>query len=101
MRTSRLLGPDSGIRCTVLPAMMCNPGTKTEGIRQTNTNTIQEGHVMQTSKKKTLWAIAGVTALVVTGGCASMSSPQPMSFFVTSTGVGNGADLGGVEGADK
>ena len=26
--------------------------------------------------------------------------PQPMSFFVTSAGVGNGADLGGLAGAD-
>ena len=26
--------------------------------------------------------------------------PQPMSFFVTSTGVGNGANLGGLAGAD-
>ncbi len=26
--------------------------------------------------------------------------PQPMSFFVTSVGVGNGADLGGLAGAD-
>lgn len=27
--------------------------------------------------------------------------PQPMSFFVTSAGVGKGANLGGLEGADK
>jgi hypothetical protein len=27
--------------------------------------------------------------------------PQPMSFFVTSVGAGKGADLGGLEGADK
>src|SRR5690606_22511863 len=25
---------------------------------------------------------------------------QPMSFFITSAGVGNGGDLGGIEGAD-
>ena len=29
------------------------------------------------------------------------ASPQPISFFVTSTGIGKGADLGGLEGADK
>src|SRR5256714_10947891 len=27
--------------------------------------------------------------------------PQPMSFFVTSAGLGNGADLGGLAGADR
>lgn len=27
--------------------------------------------------------------------------PQPMSFFVTSVGLGNGANLGGLAGADK
>ena len=27
--------------------------------------------------------------------------PQPMGFFITSVGPGNGANLGGVEGADK
>ena len=35
--------------------------------------------------------------------CADMmgSSSGPMSFFVTSVGSGNGADLGGLAGADK
>lgn len=57
---------------------------------------------MQTSMKRTLWAVAGASALaVVIGGCASMMPPHPMSFFVTSTGLGRGADLGGIEGADK
>ena len=27
--------------------------------------------------------------------------PQPMSFFVTSVGLGNGANLGGLAGADR
>jgi hypothetical protein len=39
-------------------------------------------------------------------GCATDSSQQtgaggPMSFFVTSVGLGKGADLGGLEGADR
>lgn len=38
-------------------------------------------------------------------GCAGMLAPQPgaenMTFFVTSTGPGKGADLGGLEGADQ
>lgn len=35
-------------------------------------------------------------------GCAAMASAQDgnMSFFITSTNPGNGADLGGLEGAD-
>src|SRR5262245_33256445 len=35
--------------------------------------------------------------------CADMmqSSSGPMSFFISSTGSGNGADLGGLAGADK
>ena len=31
----------------------------------------------------------------------SAKPPPPISFFVTSTGLGKGADLGGLEGADK
>lgn len=41
---------------------------------------------------------------VVAGGCATEPAAPPtgpMSFFVTSRGVGNGANLGGLEGADK
>lgn len=32
---------------------------------------------------------------------AQQPPPQPMSFFVTSTGLGDGANLGGLAGADK
>jgi hypothetical protein len=47
----------------------------------------------------------GVSALVATavallGACATTPSTGPMSFFVTSAGTGNGADLGGLAGAD-
>ena len=31
---------------------------------------------------------------------AGASDESKMSFFITSVGVGNGADLGGLEGAD-
>ncbi len=36
-------------------------------------------------------------------GCAMMSTQEStgMSFFVTSVGIGNGGDLGGLEGADR
>jgi len=32
---------------------------------------------------------------------AAAAPPQPMSFFITSVGMGNGANLGGLAGADK
>jgi hypothetical protein len=37
------------------------------------------------------------------GGCATEPSGggNPMTFFITSTGPGRGADLGGLEGADR
>src|SRR5262245_33364800 len=34
------------------------------------------------------------------GGRGQQAPPQPMSFFVTSVGVGDGANLGGLAGAD-
>jgi hypothetical protein len=43
----------------------------------------------------TALALAAVTA------CTSMPAKTPMSFFVTSSGNGRGADLGGLDGADK
>ncbi|MEO7853860.1 MAG: hypothetical protein ABIR94_16645 [Rubrivivax sp.] len=42
-------------------------------------------------------AAAAVLAACATGG----SSDNPMGFFVTSSNMGKGADLGGLEGADK
>jgi hypothetical protein len=43
------------------------------------------------------------TALLVLGGCATDPSGggNPMTFFITSVGSGRGANLGGLEGADK
>ena len=46
----------------------------------------------------------GVLAVAVglaVAGCASMSPTSGTGFFVTSTGAGKGADLGGLAGADK
>ena len=40
------------------------------------------------------------TAGLLLASCASMTGKEPMSFFVTSTGSGKGADLGGLAGAD-
>ncbi len=47
--------------------------------------------------RKTLWVLAG-TLLVGTGAQQQQAS---MTFFITSVGSGNGADLGGLEGADR
>lgn len=43
-----------------------------------------------------------VSAVLLTLGCAGGQTQQsPMTFFVTSTGTGKGADLGGLAGADR
>jgi hypothetical protein len=47
---------------------------------------------------RTLTALALVAGLA--GACAVTPSSGPMGFFVTSVGVGKGADLGGLDGAD-
>jgi hypothetical protein len=39
-------------------------------------------------------------ALVAAGTIAAGAQDRPMSFFVTSVGMGDGANLGGLEGAD-
>ncbi|MBD3664850.1 hypothetical protein [Sulfitobacter aestuariivivens] len=45
--------------------------------------------------------ITGISAAIVLAtGMMAAAQDQPMGFFVTSTGMGNGADLGGLEGAD-
>src|SRR6202011_6400599 len=49
----------------------------------------------------------GLRALVVLSGSLAAQAQQPppqapdMTFFVTSAGPGKGADLGGLEGADR
>jgi hypothetical protein len=50
--------------------------------------------------------LTGLTVSLVTSGYLALAQqpappPQPMSFFITSTGLGNGANLGGIAGADK
>jgi len=41
---------------------------------------------------------AGASLLLAS--CASMTGKEPMGFFISSTGSGKGADLGGLAGAD-
>jgi hypothetical protein len=43
---------------------------------------------------------AGIIALAASAASAQQADPQ-MSFFITSEGPGNGADLGGLAGADR
>jgi hypothetical protein len=51
--------------------------------------------------QRTFLVMAGLSAALF--GCATDVAPGPgnMTFFVTSTGPGKGADLGGLEGADR
>ncbi len=52
-------------------------------------------------KTSTRISLVAAVALAL-GACASMQSQRDgMSFFVTSTGSGKGADLGGLDGADR
>jgi hypothetical protein len=45
-------------------------------------------------------AVTGGSLLVVAQQAPAQAPPQPMSFFITSAGPGNGANLGGIAGAD-
>jgi hypothetical protein len=46
-------------------------------------------------------SIAGAVAALLSGVCVAYAGQQmPMSFFVTSVGIGKGGDLGGLAGAD-
>lgn len=50
---------------------------------------------------KTLAVTAAATAVAaLLGACASTPSTGPMTFFISSTGSGQGANLGGLAGAD-
>jgi len=48
------------------------------------------------------YAVLAAVLLTTTASTAlAQNPPQPMSFFLTSAGPGDGAKLGGLEGADK
>src|ERR1700687_2648856 len=59
----------------------------------------------QKSKTKCLAFVASVAALSLGSSAGQAQQPPPqspnMTFFVTSAGPGKGADLGGLEGADR
>lgn len=44
---------------------------------------------------------ASIAVLVLASGAQAAQSSPDMSFFVTSAGLGKGADLGGIAGADR
>ena len=52
--------------------------------------------------RSTRWLVcsSSVGAAILVAACATTPSTGDMSFFVTSVGKGNGADLGGLAGAD-
>jgi hypothetical protein len=50
--------------------------------------------------RRTAAACTGALVFLLAAGIAQAQQPQ-MSFFVTSAGLGKGADLGGVDGADR
>lgn len=45
-------------------------------------------------------AVLTVSITVMARDAAAQQPQQPMSFFITSVGIGNGGDLGGIAGAD-
>src|SRR5215813_14533502 len=56
--------------------------------------------------KAKLFAIVASVAVMALGSTASLAQQPPpqspnMTFFITSAGPGKGADLGGLEGADR
>ncbi|MES2786291.1 MAG: lectin [Pseudomonadota bacterium] len=55
---------------------------------------------MYKSMRKFVLVGSALTAALLAAGCASMASTGPMSFFISSTGSGKGADLGGIAGGD-
>src|ERR1700745_3963208 len=55
---------------------------------------------MNITKRSSMLASAALLALVLDGAAQAQQPSPEMSFFVTSTPIGKGGDLGGLEGAD-
>src|SRR5712691_3438825 len=64
---------------------------------------MKDFHDQRRSEMRTTTRISLAAAVALAlGSCGSMQSQQGgMSFFVTSAGSGKGADLGGLDGADR
>lgn len=55
---------------------------------------------MKRKQRCTSFGLAVAVAAGAHAATAQQGDPQPMSFFITSVGLGDGANLGGLEGAD-
>ena len=59
---------------------------------------------MMTTKRSTITVTVAVSALVLsgfsTGAQQQSDEPPEMGFFITSVGIGDGGNLGGLAGAD-
>lgn len=55
---------------------------------------------LPTMMSRSAFGLLGVCALLVAASAAS-AQPAAMSFFITSNGIGNGGNLGGLAGADN
>ena len=53
------------------------------------------------NRRTGLWLVAAVALLSLTGVAPVLAQPAETTFFITSTGSGKGADLGGLAGADQ
>jgi hypothetical protein len=51
--------------------------------------------------KKIVNCIVALSVVFASGAVLAQAQPSTMTFFVTSAGVGKGADLGGLDGADR
>jgi hypothetical protein len=56
---------------------------------------------MKTKMRTACLAAVGATLLAACASAPQGPNPAAMTFFVTSVGPGNGANLGGLEGADR
>jgi hypothetical protein len=54
---------------------------------------------MTRNARAIVWAATALLGVALSGGTQAQQSQ--MTFFVTSTGLGKGADLGGLAGADR
>ena len=55
---------------------------------------------MQRRQRWVTFGLAVAVAVAAHAATAQQGDPQPMSFFITSVGLGDGANLGGLAGAD-
>ena len=55
---------------------------------------------MQERQRWVTFGFAVAVAVAAHAATAQQGDPQPMSFFITSVGLGDGANLGGLAGAD-